>query len=173
MKKTLIERIEVGSGGAASISFTSIPATYTDLLLSFSVRTSQSAVNGKVNIVFNSDATNQSRRVLYGDGASAGSGTASNLEIDVNANTSTSNSFSNSMVYIANYGSSAAKSISSDSVQENNATTAIMVLNAGLWNDTDAITSISLEGNGNTLLQYSSASLYGITSGNDGTTTVS
>ena len=33
MKKTLIERIEVGSGGQASITFSAIPGTYTDLFL--------------------------------------------------------------------------------------------------------------------------------------------
>ena len=35
---TLISSVTVGSGGAASIEFTSIPADYTDLLLKVSMR---------------------------------------------------------------------------------------------------------------------------------------
>jgi hypothetical protein len=34
-----IATVEVGSGGAADIEFTSIPATYTDLVVKLSVRT--------------------------------------------------------------------------------------------------------------------------------------
>ena len=36
---TLISSVTVGAGGASSIDFTSIPATYTDLLVKFSLRT--------------------------------------------------------------------------------------------------------------------------------------
>lgn len=172
MKKTLIERIEVGSGGAASITFSSIPQTYTDLYLIFSARATQATTTSKVNIVLNADATNQSRRVLYGDGSSTGSGSASNLEIDINGDSSTASSFSNSLVIIPNYAGSSAKSISNDSVHENNATTALQVLNAGLWNDTSAITSLSIVASSGSIVQYSSASLYGVTAGSDGTTTV-
>ena len=35
---TLISSVTVGSGGAANIEFTSIPSTYTDLLLKYYLR---------------------------------------------------------------------------------------------------------------------------------------
>ena len=38
---TLISSVTVGSGGAASIEFTSIPSTYTDLVLKLSARSSR------------------------------------------------------------------------------------------------------------------------------------
>jgi hypothetical protein len=39
----IIASVTVGSGGAANIEFTSIPATYTDLVVLFSARTDRSA----------------------------------------------------------------------------------------------------------------------------------
>lgn len=173
MSMSVIEHIEVGSGGAASITFSSIPATYTDLYVVFSVRTSESATDGGVNIIFNGDSTNRSRRVLYGTGSGQGTAADSTLSVDITANTATSNTFANTGVYIANYRSSNAKSLSYDSVTENNATRAIQTITAGLWNDTSAITSLEIAGGAYTILEYSSATLFGITAGSDGTTTVS
>ena len=50
---TLISSVTVGSGGASSIDFTSIPATYTDLCLVWSGRSAGSDVDTK--ITFNSE----------------------------------------------------------------------------------------------------------------------
>jgi len=76
-------------------------------------------------------------------------------------------------IYIPNYTSSNAKSASIDGVSENNATASYQTIDAFLWNDTSAITSITLTLSGGNFAQYSSASLYGVTAGNDGITTVS
>jgi hypothetical protein len=80
-------------------------------------------------------------------------------------NGNTASTFSNGEFYIPNYASANNKSVSFDSVTENNkATDQILALNAGLWADSAAITSIKLEVNGGTynISQYSSATLYGI-----------
>ena len=177
MKKTLIERIEVGSGGAASITFSSIPTdgTYTDLYLIFSMDSNRSpGVGESVKVQFNGSAANFTGRYLYSYGSGNVSGTATNLLAGSITGNATANTMGNSSLYIPNFASSNYKSFSLDASAENNATEAYLVTQAGLWSNTAAITSINLAPDSGTLLtEYSSASLYGITAGNDGITTVS
>jgi hypothetical protein len=159
----LIETITVGSGGAASIEFTSIPQTYTDLQLVVSGRFLLSTNNFK--IVFNGVTTGYSRRHLFGTGSSAGSGSASEgYAGQATSVGETASVFGNSLVYIPNYTGSTNKSYSSDGVMENNATASVGVLIAGLWSNTAAITTITLSdlAGSSSFVQYSSASLYGI-----------
>ena len=79
--------------------------------------------------------------------------------------TDTPNTFSNGEMYVPNYAGSTQKSASLDSVAENNASTAYMAMQAGLWTGTAAITSIALTPDTSTspsFSQYSTATLYGI-----------
>jgi len=168
---TLISSVTVGSGGAANISFTSIPATYTDLLVKLSPRFSAASVNKALLMKFNSDAStsNYKNKNLRGSGSSATSGSdegyAGGYIAELNADSTTSNTFSNVEIYIPNYLSSNYKSFSVDSVMENNATTAYATLAANLWNSTSAITSIIFsEHTSSNFVQYSTAYLYGISS---------
>ena len=65
--------------------------------------------------------------------------------------------------YIHNYAGSTNKSVSVDAVGEANATYAEMDLLAGLWSNTDAITSVSIKPNiGSNFVIYSTAYLYGV-----------
>jgi hypothetical protein len=160
-----IASVTVGSGGAASIDFTSIPSTYTDLVIKCSLReNSGSFPNARIQ--FNGNTSNYSHRILFGSGSSAGSYSGTNDGIDFISNDSalqTSNTFSNCEIYIPNYAGSNYKSVSADAVSENNATAAYALLTAGLWSNTAAITSIKLySGSGNNQVQYSTATLYGI-----------
>lgn len=170
----VIEHIEVGSGGAASIEFTSIPATYTDLLLVLSMRSNVSA-SGWYDIFVrpNNDSANASSRVLYGSGSSVASFPESLINVRTSSASTTANTFGNASIYIPNYTSSAAKSFSLDVVGENNATASFQGIQASLWNVTSAITSFTIIPQSGNLVQYSSATLFGITAGSDGTTTVS
>ncbi len=160
----LIASSTVGSGGASSIDFTSIPSTYTDLCIMASVRFANSYNTQGLAVKFNTLTTNQSVRILYGSGSAAGSYTDTTIFGDANANSSTSNTFGNFQLYIPNYAGSNYKSMSIDAVTENNATAAYADLNAGLWSSTAAINAISLYnyGSATTLLQYSTAYLYGV-----------
>ena len=159
---TLIASSTVGSGGAANIEFTSIPATYTDLCIITSLRTNRSAVVDDTTFSFNSSSANFTAKYLVGDGTSASSGSNSYYLL-TNGNTTTSSTFSNHSIYIPNYAGSNNKSFSVDSVSENNATAAYALLTAGLWSQTAAITSIKMAPLYGTLfLQYSTAYLYGI-----------
>lgn len=155
--------VVVGSGGQASITFSSIPSTYTDLVLITSIRTS-STPSGAVVIAFNGSSASMSTRAIYGNGSSVASYSASNsLGGLVNISTTTANTFANSQLYIPNYAGSTNKSSSMDGVSENNATGANQFLNANLWSNTAAITSITLTPEGaDNIVQHSTAYLYGV-----------
>jgi hypothetical protein len=157
---TLIASSTVGSGGAANIEFTSIPSTYTDLLVKVSVRMTSSF--DLFWIRFNGLTTNLSGRSVQGDGSGVSSFTVEPYGRG-QSNTTTSNTFSSTDFYVPNYAGSNYKSISTDSVSENNATQAYAALGAGLWSASSAITSIQIVPNGgDTFVQHSSAYLYGI-----------
>ena len=164
----LIETATVGSGGAASIAFTSIPQTYTDLMMVMSIRTNRASVADYAAVSFNSSTSSFSLRLLTGNGSTASSNSYttspdSRIVGQAVSDSSTASVFSNGSLYIPNYASSNYKSYSFDATRENNTSGNEMSLGAGLWSDTAAITSIAITSWGSaTLLQYSSASLYGI-----------
>jgi hypothetical protein len=164
---TLIASSTVGSGGSSAFDFTSIPSTYTDLLIKVSGRINVAAVDAHIYLTFNNDSSNSySMRLVRGNGSAASSysetsETSMNFYATINGNSTTSNTFSNTEIYIPNYAGSAAKSVSLDAVQENNATTAWANLFAGRWSGTSAITSVKLTGSAS-YMQYSTAYLYGI-----------
>jgi len=165
---TLIASNTVGSGGVASVTFSSIPAIYTDLLIKVSMRINDPSADGPTVIQFNGTTTGYSSKELDGNGTSANSysrGVMNNGLFlgNLQGNSATASTFSNTDIYIPNYTSSNAKSVSIDSVSENNATTAWAVLNAGLSTSTSTIASISIYGYySNAFLQYSTFYLYGI-----------
>ena len=164
---TLIEKITVGAAGATEVTFTSIPQTYTDLVIKFSTRDSNNSTSEHLRITFNNTGgTSYSERLLYGSGSAAQSYSASsaayiNYQYSTGA-VATSSTFSNGEVYIPNYTSSNNKSISVDSVIENNATATAMGLNAALFSSSAAISSIKLASPSGTFVQYSTFYLYGI-----------
>jgi len=161
-----IASVTVGAGGASSIDFTSIPSTYTDLCVKFSVRTSNSNVGQSLNVTYNGSSS-YANRYIEGAGSGtplSGSGTDKYIA-DIPGNTATANIFGNGELYIANYTSSVTKATSTDAVSENNGTTSYASLTAQTYANTSAITSISLASGGAgspTLMQYSTATLYGI-----------
>jgi len=160
----------VGSGGASAITFLSIPQTYTDLKIVVSARDTNTPGNTDdgLFIQFNGVTSGYSNKVLYGNGSSASSGsnsygiTSKSYVGAICTGSATANTFGNTEIYIPNYTSSNYKSVSSDSVLESNGTQVIDALNASLWSNTAAITSISLSTNGYTFAQYTTAYLYGI-----------
>ena len=152
---------------AASVNFSDIPATYTDLVLRFSARaTSGGSIAGDVTIRLNSSTTNYSETVLR----CYESNTPGSLRLtgenglyytgQINGSGTTSNTFSNFEIYLPNYTSSANKVLSAFGVVENNnSTTAYIGTTASLWRITDAITSITLTAN---MTSGSTFHLYGI-----------
>lgn len=160
--------VTVGSGGTANITFTSIPATYTDLVLKVSTKTARSGDSSDDGYVtFNGATTGFSYKYIAGNGTICGSGGASSTSsiYDFTPNGSGTNAsgiWGNAEIYIPNYAGSNYKSVSMDAVMENNATASYQYLSAGLWSNTAAITSIKLQADLGNFVQYSTASLYGI-----------
>jgi len=158
--------VVVGSGGQSTITFTSIPSTYTDLIVKVSARSTGTSTARGIFIAFNSSTSGYTDRFIRGDGTSAISATnnggGSKIYLgEATASGATANTFSNIEIYIPNYAGSTNKSVSVDSAQEQNATEAYATLVAGLLSNTAAITSLSLT---TTLLfdQYTTAYLYGV-----------
>ena len=163
---TLISSVTVGSGGAAYIEFTSIPATYTDLVVVGSCRTNSGIYSSEdFNMNLNGSTSNFNMKSLSGSGSSVGTDSRSDqLGINrINEGGSTSNTYSNFQYYIPNYASSNYKSFSVDTAIENNATDARVQMVAALWSNTAAITTVRLyHSSSSTLAQYSTAYIYGI-----------
>ena len=166
---TLISSNTVGSGGVASVTFSSIPATYTDLMLCCSARSNASGVYNDVLLVsLNGITTNFSSTYLQGNGTGVETGTLARLVGQVNGASSTANTYNNSEIYFPNYLSNNTKSYSVNSVVESNnsgTSNTEAHFTAGLWSYTGnpAINSITLTPNTGTLfVQYSTFYLYGI-----------
>jgi hypothetical protein len=155
-----IAAVTVGSGGAASIDFTSIPSTYTDLCLKISVRSNQANNANSIGISFNGSNANFTSKFIEGSGSSAVSFNSTTNIGNAQGTSSTSNTFSSVDLYIPNYAGSTNKSFLADGVTENNGTTAYATIAAGLWSQTAAITSVSITIT--SFVQYSTATLYGI-----------
>ena len=162
---TLISSYTVPYSGTPSVTFSSIPSTYTDLKILGSTRCD--GASAQLIVKFNGSTTGYSRRVVYGDGSTANSSGGS-AEAHVRfafseTSSQTASTFNSFNLYIPNYTSSNQKSLSADSVSENNATGAEAGLHAGLWSGTAAITSINISDvSATNFVQHSSFYLYGI-----------
>jgi len=164
---TLISSVTVGSGGASSISFTSIPQTYTDLVVLVSSRNNSSNYGGfYMKLNGSTLGTNVTAKKLQGDGSSASSN--SSTEINWTKSDLTANTFASTQIYIPNYTSSNNKSVSIENAPENNATAGgILHMTAWLWSQTAAVSEIAFgtfDGSfpNDYFVQYTTAYLYGI-----------
>jgi hypothetical protein len=156
---------------AASVTFSSIPQTYTDLVLRFSARCNEATISTNLLVEFNGDylsPTTYSDTYLSGNGSTPTSSKVSNDTaftpfFSIDGNSATANTFGNGEVYIPNYTSTTNKPISNFGVGESNATAVSMSIVAGLYRTSSAITQIALYPNnlGN-LVSGSSFALYGI-----------
>ena len=156
---------QVLASSASTVTFSSIPATYTDLVIRASIRTDRAAVEDWLFIKFNGVTTNRSYTRLTGSGSAVASGRSTTGIVlgETNAATSTSNTFSNQEIYIPSYTASQNKPMSGIGMQEDNAAAAYMMASAGLWSSTAAITEINLyPETGPNFVTGSSFYLYGI-----------
>ena len=169
MTMTLIETITVGSGGAASIEFTGIPQDGKDLVLKTSIRCTSSESVDEARIYFNNASSGYSSIYLNGNGSSASATTSegstsgsAGIYVFQNSSTSTSDTFSNLSLLISNYTSTTDKSISTDSVTEQNGSTAYQRLIASSFSSSSAINKLEISTYDGALAEHSTASLYTI-----------
>ena len=174
----LIAKQTLGSD-TATVTFSDIPGTYTDLLVTSSWRNTGSNAGGCMRM--NGDtASNYSYRGLRtNNGTSASSfnsaswvssfGTVYDELIFFNVvdTNLTADTFASVAIYIPNYAGSTNKSVSIDFAAENNGTATYLGVEAGLWSSTAAITSLSFfsdpGGNSSSVKAGSSFQIYGIT----------
>ena len=171
--------VTVGGGGAATISFSSIPATYTDLKILLSLKSPATTAAYEVfGINFNNSTSYQGRVLYYWFGtASTGSettftksGTTYGRVFDTGFNTLSTtyvnpNIYSSTEIYITNYaGGTNYKVYGAANASENNSASdgGFLELAAGLSSNAAAITTITVTGRDYGFIQYSTASLYGI-----------
>jgi|LakMenEpi03Aug12_release.lakeMendotaPanAssembly.Ray.scaffolds.fasta_scaffold07905_2 hypothetical protein len=144
---------------AASVTFSSIPSTYTDLVLVVSAQNTSSLNNGQ--ITFNGDtSTNYSGTYLQGNSSNPSSGRVTNTS---NAYTMefTSTGLSPLITNIMNYSNTTTfKTLLQRGGSASDRTAAWV----NLWRSTSAITSLSIATFGGNFATNSTFSLYGIAS---------
>jgi hypothetical protein len=138
---TTIATQTLGSA-AATVTFSSIPSTYTDLVLIITPQSSSGTAS--VDIQLNGDTgTNYSLTYLYGTGSSAASGRDSNTAIAGGGSAvATANIFLTNTVQIQNYSNTTTNKtlLMRTGNTDGNVLTAVSI-----WRNTAAITSISLK----------------------------
>ena len=147
------------SSNTATVTFSSIPATYTDLVLVANTKNTTTGVNS-LQMAFNSDtASNYSFTILYGNGTSATSARYSSQTVGVAGWDSTTN-FTPTIINIQNYANTTTfKTAISRSSDAGGRVTAFV----NLWRKTpEAITTVSLTSQSSQFVTGSTFTLYGI-----------
>lgn len=168
-----ISTTTVGAGGQATISFTSLPTDYQHLQIRFSAREESGGASNagqQLAVRFNSDSgDNYSLHRLFGNGttASADSYISSITSIRVaglNGSASTADAFSGGIIDILDYqNTNKRKTVRSFTGTDLNNTNGFIFLSSGCWENTAAITSITITNvSAVDFNQYSSFALYGI-----------
>jgi hypothetical protein len=156
------------SSSAATVSFTSIPADYTDLVAKWSVRDDNSGPNDLYIRLNNDSSSIYSRVLVMGDGSAPDSkiNTAGSWIFGQRAvvgTAYTSNTFGTGELYIPSYTVSQNRQMSLDYTTENNATAAVRVAQASLYRSNTAISQITFSTAGvGSFVSGSSFYLYGI-----------
>lgn len=160
---------QVLTGTASSVTLSSIPGTYTDLIIRMSVRTNYASVTDILAIQVNGDTTaNYSTVTLISDGSTASSSKQMNSGYGQSGRTnsagSTASVFGAAEIYIPNYTLTSSRQFSTFGVSETNAATGVYVTSvANLYRGTSAISSITLYPlNGTALVAGSRFDLYGL-----------
>jgi hypothetical protein len=175
----LIETQTLGTA-AASVTFSSIPQTFTDLRILVSAR-SNAAGYDNVFLRINGDSTSQyaSRNLRAGSGSTnpftenITSGSQALDYANISTAQDTANTFGSVDIYIPNYTSTVAKSLFAESAAETNGTvTYVLTLVASRYAGTSPATSLVVQCFSQ-FIAGSTFSLYGITKGSDGIVTTS
>lgn len=161
LNNTLTKLASVTLGaGQTTISFTSIPQTYTDLVVKFSIN---SASNNQYIRFNGSSAAEYQIQTLRGNGSAADNyftGT-NQTEFYFMASGIATDTFGSGEIYITNYTAATQKSLFINAVGEANTATVYSNQIAGSWTNNSAITQIDIVCAAG-LAQYSSATLYGV-----------
>lgn len=163
-----ISTVTVGAGGSASVTFSSIPATYKHLQIRYLASDSRTGTPWSDGYIrFNSDtAANYSTHVLLGDGTSAASGGGANgtyITGAVFGDASPTQNYGAGVIDILDYANTNKyKTLRSLSGNDENGS-GFLAMYSGSWRSTSAINSITFTSITPNFREYSSFALYGIT----------
>ena len=157
----------VGSGGVSSVTFSSIPSTYTHLQIRATVRGGFVGSEEQFKIRFNGSTSGYSSHWIEGDGASASAGnTWGDAEIllrYVSAGGTSASIFGVLVLDILDYANTSKNTVIRTLMGYDKNGGGRATLCSGLWNNTAAVSSISLvPKDGSSWAEYSSFALYGI-----------
>ena len=162
-----IATVTVGAGGAAEITFTSIPSTYQHLQVRGILREATGGYD-QLYLQINTDtANNYAKHALYGDGStvtSTGNATQNHISLaPIPGSNQTASVFMGAVVDLLDYkNTNKYKTIRSLSGVDTNGS-GYAWFSSGLWQNTNAITSLKLyTSSAANIAQYSSFALYGI-----------
>jgi hypothetical protein len=167
-----IATVTVGSGGTSTISFTSIPSTYTHLQLRGIARGTRANTRDDVLMRINSDSgNNYAGHQIYSDGSSVSASTLGGTP-PVNylylfyapAANATASVFGAGVIDILDYANTnknkTLRSLNGIDVNGSGE----MLFRSGLWLSVSAITSITLTCAAGNFVEYSQFALYGVKS---------
>lgn len=157
---TPIATTTVSGSSTTDIVFSSIPSTYTDLVIVCSYRFAASA---GAAMYFNTDTpsgnTKYSITSLSGSGTAAASARSSNVSVMYVNNYSGSATQMNSLISLNNYSNTTTYKTG---LIRTNDTGSFVETGVGLWRDTSAINKITLYVSGTYMIAGSTFTLYGI-----------
>ena len=160
-----IGMVQVGSAGQSTISFTSIPATYTHLQIRASYIDNNAGVTDALWTI-NSDTTSGNYygfHQLIGDGSTASAQAYNGFgRLAVTPSGTNSTSFSAAVVDILDYSNTTKYKTFRSLVGVDTNGGGVIRLRSGLWMSTSAITTISISPNTGSYSQYTQFALYGI-----------
>jgi hypothetical protein len=164
-----IATVTVGAGGASSVQFTSIPSTYAHLQIRGIARSTNSVTSVNISLQFNGvTSSSYAWHWIYGDGSSVVASNDSNTTLAYVARgagaSASSSIFGAAVIDIFDYANSNKnKTIRALSGHDNNGS-GYAWFASGLFNSTNAISSITMNVQDGNFAQYSSFALYGIKS---------
>lgn len=158
----------VGAGGASTITFSSIPQTYTHLQIRYLAKATRANVVSQPAFRFNSDTgSNYTDHYLNANGSTIAAGwDGTNTLIygsSIAGNSANANTFGVGVFDILDYtNTNKYKTVRSIGGDDDNGS-GYIDFRSGLWMSTSAINTITItEAYGNNFAQYSSFALYGI-----------
>jgi hypothetical protein len=153
-----------GTGSSGTVTFSSIPSTYTSLQLRINGVVDAGGLSWRMR--FNGDtASNYNYHNLIGNGTTVSAGNGSGTSIFVNSGTSQITQPTVLIIDIHNYSSTTQNKTSRHitGFDNNSGTTESFIeLSSGLWRSTSAIDSVTIFMGANNFTTASRFSLYGI-----------
>lgn len=166
---TLITRTVVGVGGAASVTFSSIPGTYEDLRIVLMGRGEVATTNVQVLMRFNGDtgANYDWQKMFAAAAVEDGFGAVAQTGIDVaqlSAGTAPANAASQTIIDVLSYARTVFQKcvLGHYGIKEVTTNANYVMATAGWWRNTAAITSITLIPASGDFAEGTVASLFGV-----------